>query len=393
VRFSVFYWALFLQIGVALPFWPMVLAARGLTPAQIGFISAAAPAARMIAGPLVGLAFDRYRLGRGAIFGLSALSAIGLTGFGIVQGFWQILVLTLLVSPLYHSIPPLVDAHAIRQGELHGLDFGRMRLWGSLGFVFANLCAGALIAGADAAAILGLVVGATVLCGLAAPILPPLNETPGEGHGGRPDWGMAGALLRRPAFLIVVLVAGGIQATHALLYGLGSLGWRAQGLSELAIGLLWAVGVLAEVALLSQTKALLRRFGAEGLLVLGGAACVLRWTVMAFEPPLPVLFALQLLHAFTFAATYVGGIHLVQETTPRNLIATGQALFAALSSGVLFAAATAVSGVLFGAFGSGAYVAPALLAGLLSAAAYALFRQRSSGAVALSPRAQGPAEP
>ena len=84
------------------------------------------------------------------------------------------------------------------------------------------------------------------------------------------------------------------------------------------------MGVLAEVALLSQTKMLLRRFGAEGLLVLGGVSCFLRWSAMALEPPLPLLFALQLLHAFTFAATYVGGIHLVQETAPRNLIATAR---------------------------------------------------------------------
>jgi len=408
LRFSLFYWALFLQIGITLPFWPIVLASRGLDPTAIGLVGAAAPAARMVVGPLLGFAFDRYRLGRGCLFAVAALSALGHIGFGLVQGFWPVLLLTLLVAPLYPSIPPIVDAHAIRMGESRGLDFGRMRLWGSMGFIVANLVCGWLIVGAGGHMILALVVGATFLGGLAAPLLPPLNkeplptgaERPSVGPappapGTRPDWRMAGALLRKRSFLTVFLIAGSIQATHALLYGFGTLGWRAQGFSEESIGLLWAVGVAAEVVFLSQTKTLLRRFGADGLLLLGGVTCVLRWSVMVFEPPLELLFVLQLLHAFTFAATYIGGVHLVQQSVPRNLIATGQALFAALSAGLLFASATAASGALFGAYGSGAFVAPAAVAAAGAVAAFLLLRRRSNGAAStpVSPTTPAPAEP
>lgn len=389
LRFSVFYAAFFLQIGIALPFWPMVLASRALSPSEIGFVLAAAPLIRMLAGPLLGFASDRYRLGRRFLFALAALSALGLSGFGLVEGFWPIFALTLFVAPLYPSIMPIVDSHALQQSERGVLDFGRVRLWGSMGFVIANLCGGALIVGADPGLILGLVIGATVLGALATPALPSLDG-PLTTDAAKPDWSMAGALLRRPAFLAVALIAGSIQSSHALLYSFGSLEWRAQGLDETSIGLLWAAGVMAEVVLLSQTTRLIRRFGARGLLVLAGAACILRWSAMAFSPPLEILFPLQLLHAFTFAATYVAGIHLVQEVAPRNLVATAQALYAAIAAGVLFSSATAVSGVLYGAFGSTAYAAPALLSGVCAAAAVILLRR---GAPAVSPTAPGPAEP
>jgi PPP family 3-phenylpropionic acid transporter len=391
LRFSVFYWVLFLQIGIGLPFWPLVLSAGGLSPAQIGLVAGAAPAARLIAGPLLGFAFDRYRLGRGAILIVALVAAAGLGSIGLAHGFLPMLLLTLLFAPLYPSLAPLVDAHAIRTAEAHGLDFGRMRLWGSIGFIVANLCGGMLIRHADTGMILGLVVATTALAGLAAPILPPFDEPRADT---RPDWTMAGALLRLPAFVTAALIAGGIQASHALLYGFGSLGWRAQGLDETAIGLLWATGVLAEVVFLSQSRRLQRQLGPEGFLVLGGLAGVLRWGAMTLTPPLPLLFVLQLLHGFTFAATYLGGILLVQKATPAALAATGQALYAAIGSGILFASATAVSGALFGAFGSGAYVAPAGLAAACALAALALVRRRSKPPPKMvSPTISGTAEP
>jgi MFS transporter, PPP family, 3-phenylpropionic acid transporter len=390
LRFSVFYWALFLQTGLILPFWPLVLAWRDLSAAEIGLVSAAAPAARILIGPLIGFACDRYRLGRGFLFALAIVSAVGLSGFGLVRGFLPILLLTLIVAPLYPSIAPLIDAHALRRAGQNGLDFGQMRRWGSIGFIFANLLGGALIAGSDRMTIIGLVVLVTLLGGLAAPILPPLNE-PASAPAAHPDWSMAGALLRTPAFLAVTLIAGSIQATHALLYSFGSLGWRAQGLGESAIGFLWAAGVLAEVALLSLSKPMLRRFGADGLLILGGAAAVMRWLAMSLAPPFAVLVLLQLLHAFTFAATYLGSVHLVQRSAPRALMATAQALYAAIAAGALFSAATAISGTLYGAFGASSYLAPALLAGLATAAAILLLRRRHRGL--LIPTAPDPAEP
>jgi PPP family 3-phenylpropionic acid transporter len=390
-RFSLFYGALFLQVGVVLPFWPVVLAGRGLTPAELALVLAGASGARTLTGPLLGFVSDRFRLWRGFLFGIGLASAAGLAAFGLVHGLVPCLLLGILIGPLYPALTPIVDAHALRSAERQGRDFGRMRLWGSIAFLAANIASGGLIGALGSGSILGIVVSLTVLGALAALILPGgVHGAPGTGP--HVDFAAIGQLLNSPRFVAILLIAGGIQTSHAVLYNFGTLAWRAQGLGSSVIGLLWATGVAAEVVLLTQAQRLLRRFGAERMLVLGGLAGLVRWGALALAPPLPLLFALQLLHALTFAVTFIAAIHLVQEAVPARLAATAQAIYTVAASGIFFSLVTAGAGPLYALFGSYVYVAPALLAGLCALAALFAFEPRGA-APPVSPTAPLPDEP
>src|SRR5205807_306807 len=90
---------------------------------------------------------------------------------------------------------------------------------------------------------------------------------------------------RSPRFLSVVLGASLIQASHAVMYGFATLQWNARGISGPAIGALWAIGVIAEVALFALSGRLVGWFGAIGMIMLGGIGGAVRWTAMAFDPP------------------------------------------------------------------------------------------------------------
>ena len=103
--------------------------------------------------------------------------------------------------------------------------------------------------------------------------------------------------------------------------------------------------------------------GPWSLLVIGSAAAVLRWSLMALAPPLWLLWPLQALHALTFAATFLAGIQLVDRLTPSDNHTAGQMLSSVLSAGVLIGLATAVSGPLYDRYGAGGYWAMAALAG------------------------------
>lgn len=381
-RFSLFYAVYFLQTGIMLPFWPIVLTTRGLHASELGIVFACQAALRVLIGPYLGFLSDRYRLGRWflAMIGLTAF--VGILGFSAVHGFWPVLVLSIIAAPIYSCILPMVDANAVGFSDRKGFDFGRVRLWGSLGFVAANILSGPVIAAAGPAVIVPLVLATTLAGACAVFLLPPAER---HFEGARPDWHQAAAVLRSRLFIAVTLIAGSTQATHALLYGFGTLLWRAQGISETRIGALWAIGVLAEVVLLSQSKRLLRLMGAEGLLVLGSVACVVRWGASLFAPGFPALLVLQLLHGLTFAATYVGGLHLIQRAASPMLAATAQSLFAGIAVGILYGSASAVAGVLYGTFGVHAFVAPAALGALCSAGAVILFLwRRRSAAIAAS---------
>jgi PPP family 3-phenylpropionic acid transporter len=137
--------------------------------------------------------------------------------------------------------------------------------------------------------------------------------------------------------------------------------WRAEGLDGSVIGALWGLGVAAEVALLAVSGRLPPWLGPAALLVIGSTGALIRWTAMAFDPPAALLPVLQLLHAGSFAATHLGLMGFMARAVPRELAATAQG-FVATWSGLVNASATFVSGYIYAASGSRAYLVMAAMA-------------------------------
>jgi PPP family 3-phenylpropionic acid transporter len=170
------------------------------------------------------------------------------------------------------------------------------------------------------------------------------------------------ALLADRTFMLAVFATGLIQAAHAFYYAFGTLAWTAQGLSKGVIGLLWAFGVGVEVIFLWFMGPWRRRMGPWRLLILGGATATVRWGVMAFAPPLWLLWPLQTLHAFTFAATFAATLQVIEKLSPPRFLSSAQMLSSAVSTGVLIGAATLSSGALFDHFGAGGYALMSVMA-------------------------------
>jgi PPP family 3-phenylpropionic acid transporter len=163
-----------------------------------------------------------------------------------------------------------------------------------------------------------------------------------------------------------------IQASHAVYYGFSALDWQAAGLDAGAIGALWALAVVAEIALFAISGRL--PLTPTTLLMLGAAGAVVRWSAMAFDPPPALLVPLQCLHALSFGATHLGALGFVARAAPAELGATAQG-YLAVALGLVMAAAMGLSGVLYAHFGGLAYGAMALAAaagGIFALAAHRL---------------------
>jgi PPP family 3-phenylpropionic acid transporter len=139
--------------------------------------------------------------------------------------------------------------------------------------------------------------------------------------------------------------------------------------------------VLAEVLLFAYSRAVVARVGAAALITAGSAAAILRWGAMSLDPPLWLLFPIQLLHALTYGATHVGAIHFISRAVPEAASGTGQALYATVAAGLLMGAATLLSGSLYAAFGGSAYIAMAALSAVGLAASVWIWRQWDGGAL------------
>ncbi|MNE27449.1 putative 3-phenylpropionic acid transporter [compost metagenome] len=164
--------------------------------------------------------------------------------------------------------------------------------------------------------------------------------------------------------MTAIFAVGAVQAAHAFYYGFSAIAWKAQGIPESMTGLLWAFSVVVEIAFMWVVEPWRRRVGIGPWLMLsvGAGAAVLRWTLMAFAPPLWALWPLQTLHALSFAATYLAGVQIVERLSPPDNHTAAQTLSSVVSAGVLIGLATAASGPLYDTFGLKGYLAMAGLA-------------------------------
>ena len=359
-RLSLLYGAFFLYAGLSLPFMPVWFAAKGLDAREIGIVLAVPLAVRVVVVPLATRAADRFSRLRPALVAASAASVAGLILVGLNSGFLAILLSFALAAAAIAPVLPLADAYALRGLKDRLRSYGPVRLWGSVAFILANLGGGTVLAWLGAGDVIWAVVAALALNAAAALALAPLPPDPP--HPAEPP--MVGvSLWRAPGFAAVALGAGLIQASHAVLYGFATLQWGARGIDGPAIGALWAIGVIAEVALFARSGPLIAWLGAPGMIVLGGFGGVIRWTAMAFDPPTATLPFLQVLHALSFAATHLGTMHFLARAAPPGRSATAQGDVSALQ-GIVFAAAMSLSGILVAAHGSFAYAAMAAASGI-----------------------------
>jgi MFS transporter, PPP family, 3-phenylpropionic acid transporter len=357
-RLAWLYAMLFVMGGIQLPFFPVWLKAKGLDPQMIGLVLAAPIIARIVTLPFVTHVADRYDAVRAAIVASCILTAAGYVLVGISDGALAILLTVAFASIASTPVMPLTETYALRGLAARGRAYGPVRLWGSLAFVLGTFAAGFAADLMPARHLIWLIVATGAAASVTALMLAPLSTgAPSASAGAAPPK----SLLRDPAFIAVMAAASLIQASHAVFYGFSAVAWRSAGLDGATIAALWGLGVIAEIVLFAYSARLPAFFQPSVMLMMGAAAGVLRWAVMAFDPPVMALPALQLLHGLTFGATHLGALLFVARHAPQGQAARAQG-YLAVAIGVAMAGAMGLSGVLFAAFGQMAYAAMALAA-------------------------------
>src|SRR6056297_1337131 len=232
------------------------------------------------------------------------------------------------------AIMPLAEVAAMKGVREQGLDYGRMRLWGSLAFIAANVGGGWIIAASGNGAILPILIFGSVLSLAAGWTLPAASPHDKDAPAA---FVMTLEEIRRTLNLrglwVIMLAGGIIQASHAVYYAFSAIHWQAQGIDGRWFGILWGVGVIAEVVLFAYAGRVLNRIGALAMIGIGALGGVVRWGIMAADPGFATLLFAQLLHGLTFGATHLGTVHAIQERVAPERAASAQSLHSALSSG------------------------------------------------------------
>ncbi len=383
LRLGIFYGVVFLLIGGFLPYFAVWLDGRGLSASEIGIVLATPLMVRVLITPVITFQADRTGDRRGML----VILAWGTLGASLVftqtHGFWTILAASIVFAVFWTSIMPLAEAKTMAGVRRDGLDYGRMRLWGSLTFILASTGGGFAIQRWGSEAALWAFIFASTAIVAGAYFLPRSDRSDSanrDGKGARTTMAPirvrdAVALMKTPLFLLFLLATSAAQSAHAIYYVFGTLHWRGLGISTGVIGMLWAIGVIAEVLLFTKSAQIVQAIGPLRLICIAGMATAVRWTVTAMDPALGILFMIQILHGATFGAAHLGAVHFVSAAVPEEYAGTAQGIYASVTSGIAMGSMMAVSGLLYRTMGGESYYVMGGLGIVSFVAALVLFKR------------------
>jgi MFS transporter, PPP family, 3-phenylpropionic acid transporter len=357
-RVSAVYAAVYLHYGAFGLFLPLWFADRGLGAEQIGTLMALPMLLRIFfVAPVTNLA-DRLRRIREVLLVCVLVAMVLMAGMNFAGGYWQLLVFFTVFSLVWDPLPILVDSYAVLAVRAQRLDFGRMRLWGSLAFIAANVAAGKMIEVFSVEIVPWLTAALLAIPVLPILLLPPDRLLGTQEKAGKSEWRR---ILADRGVMGVMVAAALVASSHVVVLTFGAIQWTAMGLSGGTIGGLIGVAVFAEIVVLFAAQKLLGGRSPLWLIVIGAVVGVVRWLVMATNPGLPVLVILALLNGLTGMGAITGLMLFIAQRVESNLISTAQGINAVLV-GVLAAIATAASGFAWRALGEDAYLAMAAMA-------------------------------
>lgn len=371
------YFAYFAAIGVFQPYWPVALAAHGFLPDAIGLLMAAVSGVRIVA-PLVQERLAARLGDRARSLGVTAAVAAALVPvLALAHELVPALVAIMLFSLCVNGLMPVYDAVAVDLLGGGGHRYGRVRLWGSVGYIVASFIVGAAVARLGPAtipfALCACLVATAIVCRwlpARRTVAPGVASLPGGLLRGGPGW-----------WLLVVCFLQ--LASFGGYYSFYSLYLQHYGYSGQQIGLYWALGVIAEIVVFWAAAPLVRAVPLLILLEVAIAGTVVRWLlVAAFPHSAGVLAGAQLLHLFGFGLFHTACVLLAPQ-----LIAVGSTRALALVSsagwGAGGVAGSLLAGRLWQLYGpqSVYWCSAALAAAALVVTEFCL-RRRCAGALA-----------
>ena len=341
LRASIYQFTVYLPGAVSSVFLGIWLSRHGLPSDQIGLINSIPMLCLLAVNVLVGRIADRARDWRSVIIIISMLGAAVPVGLFFVNEFWGILLVWCLCTMAQGTIPPIIDAATVRMTRRNGTDFGLVRAWATVGYVIGAGGIGVLISVWGPDAFVPLFVAMSGLRALLGLLLPRFRAPDHE-------LTLAASAPREKLrdslhlwFVLPLVAFALLNSSHALIGAFAGLLWSQNGIPEYYIGPLLAIAATAEAFIMFAWRRFGGRITARNMVMAACIASLLRFTVMAFNPPVEVLFVVQMLHAVSFGVGYFGVVHFIANWTSEANAAEAQGFANMLQQGFSMLSLTA----------------------------------------------------
>ena len=322
-----FYFAVF---GLFIPYAGLYYEYLGFNALQIGQLSALFVVTKVIAPNLLGWLSDKTGLQMTWVKWSAFLTFASLWLFAEQVSFNGILFSVFLFSIFFHSSLPIFESYTLTSLKSDKASYGKIRLWGSVGFILSVLLVGFLVDKHGLAIFPWLLLFTAVLVWLSSLFLFDFSvtKTATIPHNFI-------SVIKKPHVIALLIVGMLIQFSHGTYYGFYSIFLADAGYSKTAIAWLWTIGVLAEIGVFLWMRKLFSKATAKNLLLLSLALTALRWVLipLSVESEIGLFFA-QLLHAASYGLFHAAAIYLIDESFTGRNKSRGQAVYASSSHGL-----------------------------------------------------------
>jgi PPP family 3-phenylpropionic acid transporter len=342
-RLSSLYFWFFALLGALLPYWSLYLEDRGFSYLQIATLMATIQLTKVVAPNVWGWLGDKtgqrvklVRLG-------SVLGAVCFTGVLLEPGFYGLLLVMLAFTFFWNAVLPLYEVITLQSLGRDRERYGRVRLWGSVGFIASVALVGVIL---DYVALKWLPL---ILMPLFGGIIVAAFRVPAESGNTRPrrENGHLKAIVLQSTVLAFFAMNFLLQVSHGAYYTFFSIHLENLGYDKVAIGLLWSLGVLAEIGLFLVMHRLLRSSSIRMIALGALALTLLRWILIAeYTDVLAILLFAQCLHAASYGALHAISVNFIHRCFGEQHHGQGQALYSGLTFGAGGAIGAWLSGFL-----------------------------------------------
>jgi len=330
LNLSAFYFFYFAYLGAFAPFFALYLSSVGMNAVEIGVLMALPQLSRILAPHLWGWLADRSGRRIGIVRASGVAGTVAFLGVFAGESFVLLFSVLFLMTFLWSAALPLVEATTLSHLGDETARYGRIRVWGSVGFIAAVVAVGYLLDATGPRALLW-VVGGLMLSMLL--LSWALTEAPAVAHPGDdlPVW----HIVRRPEVIAIVAASALMAAAHGPYYTFYTIHLVDHGYSKSLAGWLWALGVICEIGIFVWMSHLYRAFTLRRILITSTLLTALRFVVIGWgADSVWLLLGAQTLHAASFGAFHAAAIGVVHKLFRGRHQARGQAIYGSLAYGL-----------------------------------------------------------
>lgn len=327
---SGFYFFHFAFIGAFAPYWSLYLKSLSFGAFQIGVLMSLLHVTRVFAPTAWGWLADHTGK-RLLIVRVAAMTGlISYCGVFFGESFAWMAATMALMSFFWSASLPLIEATTLSYLGEGTAKYGRIRAWGSLGFIFAVIAVGYLLDATSIVSLLWAVLGfklGIVICSRQIPDTEIMLH-PAGGPSVR-------QIFKRPEVLAFFVACFLMALAHGPYYTFYSIYLVEYGYSKSIVGWLWATGVICEIGVFFLMPQLMRRFGLKQIMAFSFSCAIARFLMIGWGVEWPIIMLLaQILHAATYGAHHATAMMVVHHFFRGRHQAKGQALYTSLTFGL-----------------------------------------------------------